>query len=112
MHPDGIDRCAAFSRPDRACSQAHSSHALDQTCHLAYLILRYGGINYHISKGEANTTPRRMGGPRGMGDATGMSDAVMEHQLARHGIHAIPKHPVPQFTVAQLASKQADLRVM
>jgi DNA-binding transcriptional LysR family regulator len=50
--------------------------------------------------------------PRAMADATGMSHAVMEHQLARHGMHAAPKLRVPQFMVLPLVIAQSDLMVV
>ena len=50
--------------------------------------------------------------PRAMADATGMSHAVMEHQLARHGIHGMPKLRVPQFMVLPLVIARSDLLVV
>jgi DNA-binding transcriptional LysR family regulator len=50
--------------------------------------------------------------PRAMADATGMSHAVMEHQLARHGIHGTPKLRVPQFMVLPLVIARSDLLVV
>jgi DNA-binding transcriptional LysR family regulator len=49
---------------------------------------------------------------RAMADATGMSHAVMEHQLARHGIHGTPKLRVPHFMVLPLVIAKSDLLVV
>jgi len=50
--------------------------------------------------------------PRAMADATGMSHAVMEHQLARHGIRGTPRLRVPQFMVLPLVIARSDLLVV
>jgi DNA-binding transcriptional LysR family regulator len=50
--------------------------------------------------------------PRAMADATGMSHAVMEHQLARHGVRGTPKLRVPQFMVLPLLIAKSDLLVV
>ena len=50
--------------------------------------------------------------PRAMADATGMSHAVMEHQLARHGIQGTPMLRVPQFMVLPLVIARSDLLVV
>ena len=50
--------------------------------------------------------------PRAMADATGMSHAVMEHQLARHGIYTTPILRVPQFMVLPLLIAPSDLLVV